>query len=509
VYRLWQRQADYDWLRNREGLANDNIDATFVYNNSRVVYNMEMRGKGSPWHGGSVGGDYLFAFPEDDLFLGAQDVALVTVGNLGSDDSAQREQAAFWIGRQMGIPTLHRRHVFFFENGAQKQQVYEDTEEPNGLYADRWWPDGPDGDLFKIEDWFEFDDSGTSFTFSSDAQLQRYTTLGGGYKLARYRWAWRKRAVADSANNYSHFFDLVTAVNQSAASLVPQVENLVDVENWMGVIALQHLVGNWDAYGSDRGKNGYIYKPVNGRFGMVPWDIDFVLGSSSDSATRDIFDASDPTITKLWNTAPFRRIYLRAFLEAIADPLQNSRFDPIVDKRYAALVANGIAVANPQAIKSWVTQRRNYLSSRIAGLDTSTFAITSNNGVDFSTNQLLLTLTGSSPIKVATLTINGTPMPVTWTSATTWTMQIALGARTNVLNLGGLDSHGRPITGIADSITVAYTGAVLPSPRTVLRARTARWAPAILRCPAGSPPHSASWTPSAIGRSRGRNEWGR
>src|SRR4030095_1486988 len=102
---------------------------------------------------------------------------------------------------------------------------------------------------------------------------------------------------------------------------------------------------------------------------MVPWDIDFVLGSSSDSATRDIFDASDPTITKLWNTAPFRRIYLRAFLEATAGPLQNSRFDPIVDKRYAALVANGIGVANPQAIKSWVIQRRNYLSSRIAGMD--------------------------------------------------------------------------------------------------------------------------------------------
>ncbi|MHC1768021.1 MAG: lamin tail domain-containing protein [Verrucomicrobiia bacterium] len=464
VYRLWQRQADYEWLRRRESLANDNIDATFVYNDSRVVYNMEMRAKGSPWHGGSVGGDYLFAFPEDDRFLGAQDVALVTVGNLGNDDSAQREQAAFWIGRQMGVPTLHRRHVFFFENGNRKQLVYEDTEEPNGLFADRWWPEGQDGDLFKVEDWFEFNDAGTSFTFSRDATLQPFTTTGGAYKLARYRWAWRKRAVVRSANEYSHFFELVTAVNQTGANLVPQVESLVDMENWMGVFALQHIVGNWDAYGYDRGKNAYIYKPINGRFGMVPWDIDFVLGSGGHGPTTDIFGANDPTVGKLWNTPPFRRIYLRMFLDAIDGPLQNSQFDPIVDGRYAALTNNGVTVANPQAIKGWVTQRRNYLTSRIASMDTSAFTITSNGGADFSSSTPLVTLTGKAPIRAATITVNGVPMPVSWTSVTDWSMQLALGAPSNVLTIAGLDSNGRPLAGATDSITIRYTGSALPSP---------------------------------------------
>ncbi|MBM3881392.1 MAG: hypothetical protein FJ387_16980, partial [Verrucomicrobia bacterium] len=465
VYRLWQRRADYDWLRQREPLANDNLDATFVYNDARVIYNFEMRAKGSPWHSGSVGSDYVFAFPDDDRFLGARDLALVTVGNLGNDDSAQREQAAFWIGRQMGIPTLNRRHVFFFENGAQKQKVYEDAEEPNGYYADRWWPEGPDGDLYKIEDWFEFpDDPRGRFTFSRDATLQSFTTTGGAYKLARYRWAWRKRAVVYSANDYTHFFNLVTAVNQSAANLVAQVENLVDVEVWMRNFALQHSVGNWDAYGYNRGKNAYIYRPINGRFQMIPWDIDFVLGSGSDGPSTDIFGANDPTVSRLWNTPAFQRVYLRAYLDAIAGPLQNANFDPIVEGRYAALRANGVSVAQPNPIKSWVAQRRNYLANRVASFDTPALAITSNNGNNFSTSQAVVNLTGRAPIALRTLTVNGVPVPVTWSTTVNWTLPLALASRQNVLNVGGLDTWGRPIPGMAARITIDYTGAQLPSP---------------------------------------------
>jgi hypothetical protein len=196
---------------------------------------------------------------------------------------------------------------------------------------------------------------------------------------------------------------------------------------------------------------------------MVPWDIDFVLGSGSRGANEDIFYANDPTVTKLWNTPPFQRVYLRAFLDAIAGPLQSSRFDPVVDRRFAALTANGVGVASPQAVKSWVVQRRSYLTTRIAGLDTSTFAITSNNGADFSTAQAVVTLTGSAPISVATVTVNGTPMPVTWMTLTTWTMQVALGAPSNLLQLGGLDSRGQVIPGVNDSIRVQFTG-TLPSP---------------------------------------------
>jgi regulation of enolase protein 1 (concanavalin A-like superfamily) len=457
IYRFWQRQQDFNALRSREPLANDPVDCTFVYGDERVIYNAEMRAKGSPWHGGSVGGDYVFAMPDDDRLLGAQDLAVVTLGNLGNDPTAQREQAAFWIGRQMGVASLHRRHVHFFENGAFKG-LYEDTEEPNGLYVDHWFPEGEDGDLFKIEDWFEFNDSGNSFVFSRDATLERFTTLGGQLKQARYRWAWRKRAVANSANDYSSLLQLVDTVANPSPSSAPRIEAFVDIENWMRTFALQHIVGNWDAYGHSRGKNSYLYLPTGGRWKVIPWDIDFVLGLSSDGPTADVFSSVDPVVTRLWNVPAFRRAYWRAFLDAVNGPLAPEAIEPVLDGRHAALVANGFNVENPAAIKSYVRQRRDYLRARVASQDTDSLQITSNNGSDFSTAQPTVSLSGSAPLAIQTLLVNGVPFPVSWSTITTWNLSLALGSATNHFVISALDSRGRPIPGFSDSITIRYSG---------------------------------------------------
>jgi len=462
VYRFWQRQRDYDSLRSREPLANDPLDCTFVYGDERVIYNAEMRAKGSPWHGGSVGGDYVFSMPDDNRLLGARDLAVVTLGNLGSDPSAQREQAAFWIGRQIGVPTLHRRHIHFFENGGFKG-LYEDTEEPNGLYADRWFPEGVNGELFKIEDWFEFNDAGNSFEFTRDATLQRFTTLGGALKQARYRWAWRKRAVQRSANDYAAFLQLVETVANATTATTARIDGFVDIENWMRTFALQHIVGNWDAYGHGRGKNSYLYLPTGGRWKIIPWDIDFVLGSSSDGPTTDVFGSVDPVVTRLWNVPAFRRTYWRAYLDAVQGPLAPENIDTLLNARYAALVANGFNVEPPGSIQNWVRQRRAYLTTRIASEDTPALVITSNNGNDLTTSSPTLALTGRAPIAIDTLLVNGTPYPVTWTSVTNWSLSLTLAAPNQRLLITGLDFRGQLIPGLSDSINVVYSGP-LPDP---------------------------------------------
>lgn len=462
TYRFWQRKSDYDRLRSREPLANDPLDCTFIHGDERIIYNADMRAKGSPWHGGSVGADYVFNMPPDDRLLGARDVAVVTVGNLGNDPSAQREQAAFWIGRQLGIPALHRRHVQFFENGAPRG-LYEDTEEPNGTYTDAWFPEGQDGDLYKIEDWFEFNDAGDSFVFSRDATLERFTTTGSELKLARYRWAWRKRAVVESANDYSNFFNLVQTINGSGTQYATQLQNVVDMDIWMRVFAMQHIVGNWDAYGYGRGKNSYLYLPTGGRWQIIPWDIDFVLGSGSDGPTTDVFGSVDPLISKVWSVPVFERTYWRAFQDAVRGPLQDAAIGPVLDGRYEALVANGWKVEGTEAIKSYVRGRREYLANRIAQIDVSALDITSNNGASFSTNRSTVILSGRAPIAAATLAVNGVPFPVQWTSVSSWTMNIPLAAATNVLRVVGLDRRGQPIPGLDDSIIVRYSGP-LPGP---------------------------------------------
>lgn len=466
AYRLWLTQATISRWSSREKNSNEPLDATFVYNNFRPVYNIGTLYSGSPWHtpgyNSPLGNmcDYVATFPDDDPLLGANDFVLATVGNLGNDASAQREQAAFWMLNQMGVQSNYRRYFKMFVNGQQRGAVFEDSQQPSSDIVKQWFPNDDQGDLHKIEDWFEFDNSGDVKLFNVDATLQNFTTTGGAKKLARYRWCWRKRAVKDSANAYYNLFDLVDAVNNpNAAAYTQQTEALVDVEQWMRVFCIQHVVGNWDAYSYARGKNMYAYKPREGKWQMWSWDIDFVLGSGSDGPQTDMFGGvNDPTISRMLNHPPFRRAYYRAMEDAVNGPLLSTKVNPVLDARYAALTANGVSVENPSATKTWIQDRRNYIIATYLNQVAANFAITSNSGNNFSTGNNLVSLTGTAPVGVKTIRVNGIAYPPTWTTITNWTLQVPLAAGANALTINGYDLRGNLVSGASDTITVTYTG---------------------------------------------------
>ncbi len=467
TYHLWFTKATQTRWSTREKNSNKPLDATFIYNNERVVYNIGTLYSGSPWHtpgfNSPIGNncDYVTQFPDDQPLLGANDLVLATVGNLDSDDTAQREQAAFWILGQLGAQNNYRRHIRMYVNGGQRARIFEDSQQPNSDIIDQWFPDNNNGDLHKIEDWFEFDASGDSKQSNVDATLQNFTTTGGVKKLARYRWNWRKRAVSDSANAYTNLFKLVDALNtQNTTAYTQQTESQLDVEQWARVICLEHIAGNWDAYGTGRGKNMYAYKPDGGRWQLFAWDIDFVLGSGSDGPQTDMFSGiNDPTIQRFLNHAPFRRAYFRAMYDAVNGPMLAANIGPILDAKYSALQANGISVASPSALKSYIEARRQYILTNHLAKVTANFALTINGGADFTTNKNSISLTGTAPVGVQTIEINGVSYPLTWATTTSWSMAYALGNGVNKLNIQGYDSQGRPVAGTSKTVSITYSGA--------------------------------------------------
>ena len=61
--------------------------------------------------------------------------------------------------------------------------------------------------------------------------------------------------MRESVNDFTNLFSLVDAVN--AAQPEPyrsQVSALMNVEEWMRVLAGERIAGNWDSYGYSRGK---------------------------------------------------------------------------------------------------------------------------------------------------------------------------------------------------------------------------------------------------------------
>ena len=40
----------------------------------------------------------------------------------------------------------------------------------------------------------------------------------------------------------------------------------MDLEEWMGLLAVEHIIVNFDAYGHEIGKNMYACKPAQGKW---------------------------------------------------------------------------------------------------------------------------------------------------------------------------------------------------------------------------------------------------
>src|SRR6266511_5977371 len=167
TYRLWLTSSNTTrWNTRRPLLNNSTLDATFVYNNYRVVYNMKLQYAGSPWHRGQMTTgpdganrvDFDIEFPEDNRFLGATDMVWNNPGNPSgtttSDLSAQTEQTSYLIFKEIGVHYNHRRYVHVFVNGSQRSTtsdrvgnfIMEDSQQANGDIIAEWFPDDTDGD---------------------------------------------------------------------------------------------------------------------------------------------------------------------------------------------------------------------------------------------------------------------------------------------------------------------------------------------------------------------------
>ncbi|MEO8428584.1 MAG: lamin tail domain-containing protein [Verrucomicrobiota bacterium] len=477
TYRFWMTQATFARWNSRSKLDNTPYDVTFVYNDQRVIYNAGAYFAGSPYispgystPNGNLCG-YTVLLPDDDRFLGDTDVVLDWPGR---DTTAIQEQMAYWIADQLNLPNNYRRFIHLHVNGVTEQQrgsIYEDVQQPGSDIINEWIPDYPSGDFYKIERWFEFSNSLARIA-DPEPTLENFTTAGGAKKLARYRWNWLKRAAKGTVNDYTNIFDLVDAANAPGPEpYTTRLESLVDIEQWMGIFAVEHIVNNFDSYGHAIGKNMYAYKSDQGKWQLFMFDIDWVMTASLAAGydpTASLYTSNDPIIGRMYNHPSFRRAYLRTVEEAVNGPLVSATINPVMDAKYAALLANGVTrssggnLAPPATVKSFIVLRRNYLAQQLANVAAS-FSITSTNATGFSTDRNPVTLAGSAPIGVQTIRVNGVTQAATWTTVTGWSMDYPLKPGANVLNVEGVNRYGDLLPNATANITVIFMGTNQPA----------------------------------------------
>jgi hypothetical protein len=478
VYRIWMTQATLNAWTSRSKLNNSPLDVTFVLGDNRVIYNTKALYAGSPYiapgYSGPASGrcGYSIEFPEDDLFLGDTDLVLDWPGGHGNETTAMQEQMAYWIADRLNLPFSHRYSIRLHVNGVTddaRHAVFEAVMQPGGSFVEAWSPDNTDGQFFKIDRAFEFSDAG-GLTADPQPRLQNFTTTGGVKKREKYRWNFNYRATR-RVNDYTNIFALVDALNSTAPEpYTCATFGLVDVEQWMGIFATEHIIVNFDAYGHEIGKNMYAYLPKKGKWQLYLFDLDWLMLaapshiSSYAPSTAPLFNSEDPTIARMYAFPPFARAYWRTIQNAVNGPLAAANCNPVMDAKYNSLVANGIVwcdnqtLTDPTVVKNWFSQRRAALQAQLAAV---TPAFTVNASVTISNGVALIS--GTAPVEVNTVSVNGAKWQVTWTSVTGWTATVPLQSGSNFFSVVGLDVHDQSIAGASNSVSVVYNGSV-PSP---------------------------------------------
>ena len=477
TYRLWMTAATQSTWATRAQMSNEDLDTTFVYGSNRVIYNAGAHYSGSSstaqGYDSPVGVlcGYSISLPEDGPFLGGKQIVLDWPVR---DLTDQREQLMFWFLDQLGLPNMYRRYIHLHVNGVNENSrpvypaqighgIFDDVQQPGSDVIDEWFSDDNDGPLHKSNCWEEFNDAGTMEPVNCIRlnSLQNFTTTGGVRKVASYRWNWQPRAVQGSANDFSALFTLVDAVNAPASNFLSAVESVVDVDHWMRTFVANDLAANWDSWGNFNAKNSYIYKPAEDGWKILSFDFDVGIGVlGADTPTATLFDPNDPALTRMNTTPTFIRRYWCALSEAVNGFFRTgagTAIDGILDAKYASFQANGIPLGAPDSIKSWIGQRRSFLQSQLNTV-AATFAV--NGPASFSTNQNPLTLSGTAPVTVHSITVNGIAYTPVWTSVTNWLLTVPLGSPTNTLNIVALDRGG--VVLYQATRTVTYTGPLPP-----------------------------------------------
>ncbi len=468
VYHLWLTQTNITRWAALSDLSNEGNDCTFV-NNTRVIYNMQGRFAGSPYHqefdtpNGSLC-HYKWEFNDDDQFLGATDFNKIhQPGNgPGDDASLQREECVNTFLRALKVPWLYKRLVAVYVNGSRRGVLMEDTQVPDGDMVKEYFPNDTDGYMYKMQPWFEFapfpSGSYASFNMNNWVTLNNYTTTGGAKKAACYRYNYEIRRTADSDNDFAAPYALVDAANSyGTPNYVASMENLADMENWMRVFAANHAAANRDSFGATTEQNLYGYIGTLGtKYSLLMFDFNICLDHGAWGPGQDLFlvNSADPYTADIYSNPTFLRMYWRALQELVNGPLTLANTAPLCNAKYSAFTANGLSVEDPNAsMLPWIASAGTSIASQLAAVNATSFTVTS-----VTTNNNVAYVTGVAPVNVDTVWINGVAYPLTWTTLTNWTITLPLASGTNQLSVVGVDRNGQPIMSDSNSVSVVCNG---------------------------------------------------
>ncbi|MCE9616023.1 MAG: lamin tail domain-containing protein [Lentisphaerae bacterium] len=443
-YRLWLTAANQTLWNSRLTHDNEPIDFTLIVEGARAIYNSggHYRGGWRTYDGpaGSRMCAYNLEVPKSERVLGDNEIKLDMTGHANEDSTRQAERFSFWLARQLGRSYSNLRYVNVRVNGVLRQPLH-DYQVPSQDFVESWCPGEDDPPIFKQE---------------TEQALTLMVSDGGAYKQSRYRDVWRPRKPKTPTDDLKDVYARVEAFNLPFGEAYrARTAALADLDSWLGYFVVNHLLENIDSWGYDLHHNAFVYLSRIRPGPAFLQDTDFSMYTRyTTAAHHDPFFNDDPVTARLFNHPPFRRAYWRLLKEAVNGPMLPARCHPVLDELDAAMTANGLAHTSPATVKAWLANRRAYLLPLIATVE-APFAITSNDGLDFTVDAPRATLAGTAPVDIAEIRINGARFALEFPSVTNWATTVPLQPGANALNVEGFDRFGQLLA--TDTITATAT----------------------------------------------------
>ncbi|MEO6033689.1 MAG: lamin tail domain-containing protein [Verrucomicrobiota bacterium] len=439
-------------------MSDDLLGGTVIYNEQEVFYDVGVHLQGSERgrnDGGRVG--FTISFNPDHLFRGVHDLISIDrsggySGRGGRHDEILIKHAVNHAG---GLPGMYDDLVHVIAPRAQDNSTgLLIMAKYNKIFLDSQYKNGNEGSEHKLELIYyptttaDGTPQGNKLPNPDDVLGTEFRDLGDSKES--YRWNFLKENQ-EARDDFSGVILLAKTLGLTGGALDAASRRNMDVNEWMRAFAFESLFGIADTYGFGLEHNLIVYVPPEDRRAVAfLWDMDFGFVLPTNGGLY-----GGGNISKVISIPANLRLYYSHLYDLITRTV-NTGYMSRWSTHYASLLGQ-----NWSGVLDYIGQRSAYV---LGQLPTATaFAITSNGGNDFAVSNNLVTLTGTAPIQLETITVNGIPYPITWTSTTTWTLNLPVGTGTNLLALQGFDRYSGVLSNLNDTIRVVNSASVPPA----------------------------------------------
>jgi hypothetical protein len=147
--------------------------------------------------------------------------------------------------------------------------------------------------------------------------------------------------------------------------------------------------------------------------------------------------------------------------EALGSFYSSTGVTPLLERKRVAYEAAGLNFTSPfvpsgagRSITTFIEQRAAFILPQLQAVDASFVLASPSDGSQTSDRELILS--GTAPVAMAVLEVNGIPLQLEWSSVNEWSGTVSLQPGANELVIRALDLNGDELA--LETRTVTYTG---------------------------------------------------